>query len=373
MRIRIFNWANWSAMAIAAAAALPAWAAPAPVRSYEFNGTLADGTGGPAIASQTIGGAALSSSTYAFDPTLPPGWSHGDTLLSPPTTADDPVSFNNGLKGVFSSAQLPTPVEYSIEMRVRLDSLRNITGEPFVKLIDFDNGTSDVGVYLEDFESIGGSGAKSYIEFFGLHGGGISKDEGDPANSLIVYPNRWTNIVLTRAAATSVVACYVDGVKAFEFDDTFGEAVPQDVAGPGDNVVFRFLQDDIKSPSLGPPGGAVFESTPGDIDYLRFYDNALNAAEAKELAPTADIDGDGDVDGADFLRWQRGVGTATGATLGQGDADRDGTVDAEDLAFWRNAYGAGGGGAAAIPEPATGALAVVALVGIAMRRRSQRR
>ncbi len=77
---------------------------------------------------------------------------------------------------------------------------------------------------------------------------------------------------------------------------------------------------------------------------------------------SADFDGDGDVDGNDFITWQRTLGTAGG----QGDADNDGDVDADDLMVWRNEFGSNafGGpstlvqgfvryvsGAAAIPEP----------------------
>ncbi len=51
----------------------------------------------------------------------------------------------------------------------------------------------------------------------------------------------------------------------------------------------------------------------------------------------ADFDNDGDVDGADFLAWQRGFGTGT--TNAEGDADGDGDVDAADLAEWRGEYG----------------------------------
>ena len=56
--------------------------------------------------------------------------------------------------------------------------------------------------------------------------------------------------------------------------------------------------------------------------------------------PTADFDGDGDRDGADFLRWQRGVGLTGGAaTLANGNSDGDGDVDGTDLAVWKIQFG----------------------------------
>jgi hypothetical protein len=82
---------------------------------------------------------------------------------------------------------------------------------------------------------------------------------------------------------------------------------------------------------------------------------------------SADFDGDGAVSGNDFLIWQSNIGTLLGATHGQGDADGDGDVDSDDLAAVNNkvlpnvlpplAVSA----VAAIPEPATWAIAAGAL------------
>ena len=76
---------------------------------------------------------------------------------------------------------------------------------------------------------------------------------------------------------------------------------------------------------------------------------------------SADFDEDGDVDGADFLAWQRGLGA--GSTHAEGDANGDGQVNASDLAAWRFQFGATGVVApvgSAVPEP-TGVVAVAAL------------
>lgn len=54
---------------------------------------------------------------------------------------------------------------------------------------------------------------------------------------------------------------------------------------------------------------------------------------------SADFDADGDVDGSDFLSWQRGLGTYVVARPGDGDADFDGNVLADDLAAWRAGFG----------------------------------
>jgi hypothetical protein len=62
-------------------------------------------------------------------------------------------------------------------------------------------------------------------------------------------------------------------------------------------------------------------------------------------APNADFDGDGSVNGNDFLAWQRGLGTFVTATPAAGDADFDNNVAADDLAIWRDQFGVGGASA----------------------------
>ena len=62
---------------------------------------------------------------------------------------------------------------------------------------------------------------------------------------------------------------------------------------------------------------------------------------------SADFDGDGDVDGLDFLIWQRSFGVDDG-----GDADGDGDTDGEDFLAWQTQFGSSAGeGSSVIPEP----------------------
>jgi hypothetical protein len=80
-----------------------------------------------------------------------------------------------------------------------------------------------------------------------------------------------------------------------------------------------------------------------------------------QTAEDADFDNDNDVDGDDFLIWQRTVGVASGA----GDADGDGVVDGDDLAIWMNEFAQPQGAAAAggaVPEPAAASLAAAAVI-----------
>jgi hypothetical protein len=84
---------------------------------------------------------------------------------------------------------------------------------------------------------------------------------------------------------------------------------------------------------------------------LAFGQNPIAALPATD----ADFNADGQVDGGDFLQWQRGFGISTGATLVDGDADGDGDVDASDLGYWQTDYGTGSSSLitayAAVPEP----------------------
>jgi len=72
-----------------------------------------------------------------------------------------------------------------------------------------------------------------------------------------------------------------------------------------------------------------------------------------------DFDGDGDVDGNDFLTWQRGLGSM---------------FDASDLADWKANFGAGAAVAATggVPEPSSGMLLTFVLAAAAASRRHER-
>jgi len=83
--------------------------------------------------------------------------------------------------------------------------------------------------------------------------------------------------------------------------------------------------------------GAVYEPDPNDID-LTFEQYQQRHDELLENY-SADFDEDNDVDGADFLAWQRGLGIVDGALPSQGDSDADGDVDRVDLVVWQESFG----------------------------------
>jgi hypothetical protein len=80
-----------------------------------------------------------------------------------------------------------------------------------------------------------------------------------------------------------------------------------------------------------------------------------------------DFDADADVDGHDFLAWQRGL-AMTGALAPDGDADGDHDVDADDLAVWADHFGQSSP-VAAVPEPRTAVAAILAAAAMAFSTR----
>jgi hypothetical protein len=88
--------------------------------------------------------------------------------------------------------------------------------------------------------------------------------------------------------------------------------------------------------------------TPGAATFINNAGTSFTLIAPPE--PTGDFDGDGDVDGRDFLKWQRG--------------ESPDELSVADLQLWQEQYGTSGLAADvnAIPEP--GALAGIALCGI---------
>jgi len=110
-----------------------------------------------------------------------------------------------------------------------------------------------------------------------------------------------------------------------------------------------------------------------DIDDNFGFDNLL----LDIVPPSADFDEDGEVDGVDFLAWQRSRGIASGASKAQGDADNNGTVDGEDLAYWESQYAEAPllSATLLVPEPASCGIWLVAasyLLSIRVDRKARR-
>jgi hypothetical protein len=124
---------------------------------------------------------------------------------------------------------------------------------------------------------------------------------------------------------------------------------------------------DARFTDLGP-GGIPFDTGPvftgNSFDLIVYSDQGL--ADVSEVlsytlaegpsGPPGDFDFDLDVDGEDFLLWQRGLGT---------------DYDDGDLADWRSSFGTSStvAAAAAVPEPATLLLSACGATALVLRRR----
>ena len=145
----------------------------------------------------------------------------------------------------------------------------------------------------------------------------------------------------------------IDGVDAFDI-------VPA-VTGPAGFNQIRFGTPSAISSSGGTNIDAAFAA----------FDNvSLRLVDIETPTGDADFNGDGKVDGRDFLIWQRGFGTP-GALPADGDANGDMAVDSLDLGVWQSQYGSGSLTAiTAVPEPCGAVLLSTALLSLIMKRRS---
>jgi hypothetical protein len=100
----------------------------------------------------------------------------------------------------------------------------------------------------------------------------------------------------------------------------------------------------------------------GLTDYPFSFDSvSIVPTPVAPPAQAGDFDGDGDVDGADFVAWQTNFPKATGAVLADGDADADGDVDGADFVVWQTNFPfTPNPGASPVPEPSAIALTTLA-------------
>lgn len=116
-------------------------------------------------------------------------------------------------------------------------------------------------------------------------------------------------------------------------------------------------------PTLG--GGLAW-----DVDY------SATAVTLNVVAgATADFNGDGFVNSADFAIFKGGFGTVGTADQGDGDTDGDNDVDGSDFLAWQQQFGAvpdAAPAAGAVPEPACGLMLAMGAAALGMRRRASR-
>jgi len=169
---------------------------------------------------------------------------------------------------------------------------------------------------------------------------------GDPIDGFATFS--WQHVALV-VESPSVAKYYVNGVLAAEF-------IPGSATQTNAEVLIGARHVDAS-----PVVDVTTFFYGGYIDEVAFWDSALdqsnidwlqtNSLQALAPGQAGDFDGDSDVDGGDFLAWQRGDSPTGGA-------------DAGDLALFESNYGTGVGlsGVSSVPEPTTVLLSGLALV-----------
>ena len=184
-------------------------------RDYEFQNSLGDSLGGPSLVS--LGGT-VGANEYTF-----------------------PAQQGLSLSNAFIDGS-----SYSIYLNFTFDALSG-----YQKVIDYKDSSSDFGLYSLD-------NTLNYFNF------------AYSASDLFA-PGIFTQLVITRDAASGTVTGYVDGAQAIQFSDAGSDAV----FSAANNIV-NFFEDDTVT------GGA--ESSSGAVTRIQIYDGALTGEEAAALS-----------------------------------------------------------------------------------------
>jgi hypothetical protein len=97
-----------------------------------------------------------------------------------------------------------------------------------------------------------------------------------------------------------------------------------------------------------------------------YFDDLVGSVVPPNPSVSGDYNGNNIVDAADYTVWRDHLGQAF--TLPNRDPTNSGNVNAQDYTFWKGRFGATSGAGAlaggAVPEPATGLLALLGLCGL---------
>jgi hypothetical protein len=117
-----------------------------------------------------------------------------------------------------------------------------------------------------------------------------------------------------------------------------------------------------------PPGTPSISSGLNSPTNFAMQEGRVNLSAP---SPTGDYNGNHLVDGADYVVWRNTKGQSASPSGSGADGSGNGTVDDADYTFWRSKFGnaAGSGGGSAVPEPATGALLLMAILSTRAGRR----
>jgi hypothetical protein len=177
------------------------------------------------------------------------------------------------------------------------------------------------------------SGNWSLTDAAGLNDTGLSSDEtteGATFRFTLTAPENYSLEILPLASGAPLV--------------THTGSLASPASGSIDSLEILMFENGSGN---GLPGPAAQRT--GEREF--YFDNLRVESDAG--AQNGDYDQDGDADGADFLLWERTLGSTT---MLAADGNGNGVVDAGDLDVWEIDFGAAAGAISAIPEP-TGAMA----------------
>ena len=295
--------------------------------------TAWDGAGG--------GNAVISNATFA-------GGAQKFDIMAYIDTENMPLSANNAVPPVnFRGSELSFfglggSIDGSVGSGVNLTNISGTVGTNNDSAI----GATGVAWYYEKVsETTTGNGVVSEKLYL--------IDAGDGGNMNLAPGNatadEWTVLqtidLSTEASAWRRLGIEIDaagnGVATFD-DQTFNFTTAAGLYGSFYTAYRENTQAnaDLVPGYLRPPTFSLVTETPGD---------------------DADFDDDGDIDGADFLAWQRGLGSP--GDNSDGYANGDNQVTGADLEIWKDQFAASAVAAVgAVPEPSTCVMLIVGLI-----------
>jgi hypothetical protein len=360
MHIRVFVATAASLLTILASSQAQAGAysnavlASNPVAYYRLDETV-----GTTAANVSIHGVALDGSYTNFGTTTPPS-----TIGEFGPRPNDP-SGTATIHGFESdNFAIQTAANSSVQVTVPDNALLDITGALTLEAWVFRNAQTTMtqnneGIIGKFIGSPSGQDHRAYALYydprtttpaigFVLNTNGTSSGNVDlrtTTNIPLGSTSGWTHVAAVYEPNVRM-SVYINGVSVGEKTTGLPAAALHDSSAP------LWIGRQF-SPT------ATNTSFEGKIDEVAVYSTALSPATilAHYQAATlnaGDFDGDGDVDGADFIAWQTNHPTGNSATLGQGDSDYDGDVDGADFAAWQGSFPIGPGpGVSPIPEPSS--------------------
>ncbi|MCA9101212.1 MAG: PEP-CTERM sorting domain-containing protein [Planctomycetales bacterium] len=197
---------------------------------------------------------------------------------------------------------------------------------------------------------------------------------------LTIDPGNFANVYLGSSGAYAYIESEAgDDGFAFANIKLYSPDIPLDEPGGVNNP---FAQD--PQSLVAPPSGGVVDApielsymftnyTDSPMTYRLRLEGTVSVFENGSAPLAGDGNGDGWVDGLDYLLWAGNFGTHPGSDgdVSDGDYNDDGWVDGLDYLLWAGNFGGHASETASVPEP--GALGLIFAGGLTSTLRRRRR